>query len=211
MNPTVANILVKPAQFVADQGVASSSSAAALCTHLEGRSLLVEARPGLARLLFSIHEGRLLVTDGGEAAPDATLTGTPLNLVRLGLGDAEQLIRDGAATVSGDAEVAADFQVLLQMLRPDLEEELAKYTGDIVAHQAGRLAKGAANWLQRAGESLGRSTAEFLSEESRDVVGAVELHEFNAAVDILSADVERAEARLNLLRQDLQSRKAASR
>ena len=137
---------------------------------------------------------------GYHADPDATLTGSPLSLARMSGPDPQRVIREGDVSVSGDAEVAEQFQYLLELVRPDFEEELSRFTGDAVAHEAGRFARGLAGWADNAGRSLGRSLAEYLTEESQALVTRVEADEFCAEVDTLSADVDRLEARLRILR-----------
>jgi ubiquinone biosynthesis protein UbiJ len=47
-----------------------------------------------------------------------------------------------------------------------------------------------------AGQALTESGAEFLTEESRDVVGKAELHAFYDDVDAVHDDVERLAARI---------------
>ena len=207
MSSPASEMLVKPAQFIADKGIAASSSAAALCTHLEGRSLLVRVINAPVQMCFAVTDGRLIVSDVASDEPDTTITTSAINLMRLSVGDAEQLIREGGATVAGNEDVAADFQELFRLLRPDPEEELAKLTGDVFAHEAGRAVRGVAGWLERAGKSLGRSAAEFVTEETRDVAGEIELQEFCSDVDKLSLDVDRAAARLSALKRELDDKR----
>jgi ubiquinone biosynthesis protein UbiJ len=187
-----------PVQRLLDRGVRQSTTAAALCERLAGRSLGVDAGP--LQFGFAATGGRLLFSHGLPAAPDALIAGSPINLVRIAGGDAEQLIRQGQAKVSGDTEVAADFQALLRLVRPDWEEELARITGDAIAHEAGRAVQGFVSWAASARDSLGRSAAEYLTEESRAVISRTELEEFLAGVDTTVAAVDRLEARIALLR-----------
>ena len=103
--------------------------------------------------------------------------------------------------ISGDAEVAENFQALFGFVRPDPEEELAKVTGDVVAHEVGNIARGVMGFLGNSRDSLGRSVAEYLTEESRAVVNRTEHDEFCAAVDELSLATERLEAKVRILRE----------
>ena len=132
--------------------------------------------------------------------PDATLTGSPISLARLSGPDPQKVIREGDVVVSGNSEVAEQFQYLLQIVRPDPEEELSRITGDAVAHEVGRAARGLAGWLDTAAAGFNRSLAEYLTEESKVLVTRVEADEFNSAVDTLAADVDRLEARMRILR-----------
>lgn len=151
-------------------------------------------------LHFTVADGKLVCQPGRFAAADATLSGSPLNLARLAAADPEAVIREGHVRISGDADIASDFRALLDMVRPDWEEELSRYTGDVAAHAVGRAARGFADWASRARSSLGRSLAEYLTEESRDLAAAAEIQEFNREVDELAVAVDRCEARLRLLR-----------
>lgn len=157
---------------------------------------------GVAKLdlYFTVAAGKLICQPGRLAEADATLTGSPLNLARLAAADPEAVIRAGDVRISGDADIASDFRLLLDIVRPDWEEELSRYTGDVVAHEVGRAVRGLAGWVERAGNSLGRSLAESLTEESRDLAAAAEIQEFNREVDELAVAVDRCEARLRLLR-----------
>ena len=103
--------------------------------------------------------------------------------------------------ISGDADVANDFRALLQIVRPDWEEELSRVTGDAIAFEAGRAVKGFAEWAAKARHSIGRSAAEYLTEESRDLAAPAELEVFCSDVDQLASAVERCEAKLKLLRE----------
>ena len=188
-----------------DRSVGRSTTAAALCARLEGCSLQINPGHVAPPAYFEVRDGQLILSEGTIDQPDAELSGTPLNLLRLAGDDPEAAIRDGYVRVSGNSDVAAEFRALLNIARPDWEEELSQVTGDVVAHEAGRAVRGFGEWASRARTTLGRSLAEYLTEESRDLVTTTELDEFCAAVDTVSAGVERAEARLKQLRKQRQA------
>ena len=85
-------------------------------------------------------------------------------------------------------------------MRPDWEEELSHFAGDAIAHEATQALHGFAAWTSRVQRSLGRSLAEYLVEESRNLVAPAELEEFNEGVDQTAAAVDRLAAKLQLLR-----------
>jgi ubiquinone biosynthesis protein UbiJ len=200
---SINDLLLKPAQLLLDRGREQSTTAAALCARLEGKSLLVD--PGSAGLTMHliVRDGRLSIESGAIEAPDARLQGSPLSLARMASEDPEQAIRSGRVQMSGDADVAADYQALLEVIRPDWEELLSRLTGDVVAHEAGRFVGGVMGWAKGARHTLGRSLAEYLTEESRDLAATAEIEEFCAGVDQVSAGVDRAEARLKQLRASI--------
>jgi ubiquinone biosynthesis protein UbiJ len=197
--------LLAPVQFILDRGVAESSSAAALCARLEGKNLLMRpASEGLSTH-FMVTGGRLLLKSGMPESVDAEITGSLLGLMQLATDDPQDIIRQGAVHVSGDSDIAEDFQALLGFVRPDLEEELARVTGDPVAHEVGRATRSLFSWATRARHSLARSLTEFLVEETRDLASVTELEEFCSEVDRVSLGVERAESKLRLLREQIDS------
>jgi ubiquinone biosynthesis protein UbiJ len=200
-NSNPLSALFNPVQRVLDRGVARSTTATALCRRLEGRSLAVVTGVSALDMYFTVTAGQLLCKTGSLAEPDATLSGSPLSLARLAGDDPEAIIRAGHVRISGDADIATDFRALLNIVRPDWEEELSRVTGDVVAHEVGKAVHGLAGWAARARTSLGRSFAEYLTEESRDLVAAAEVEEFNRDVDVLAVAVDRCEARIRLLRE----------
>jgi ubiquinone biosynthesis protein UbiJ len=194
------DLLNRPANFWLARGVARSTTATALCERLNGKRMQIAPTNAALATYFEVIDGQLAMHAGLADAADATLSGTPINLARLSAGDPQAVIRAGDVRVTGDEDVASDFQALLQVVRPDWEEELSQVVGDVPAHEVGRFAAGAASWLGGAGKSLARSLGEFVSEETRSVATQTEIDEFCAAVDEVSVGVERLEARLAHLR-----------
>ena len=194
--------LLGPFESLVNRNIGASTPARALLRTLAGRSFAVEvgAPGGGARLRLRLAASELGLTAAQSDEPaDATIAGTPLGLVALLAGRAGGQLATGSATITGDADVAQAFEQLLGLARPEPEEELARLTGDIPARLAADAARAALSFGRRAGSSLTRSLAEFLTEESRDLVPRAELDAFAAAVDRLRDDVERAAARLAAL------------
>jgi ubiquinone biosynthesis protein UbiJ len=150
------------------------------------------------RLRLTATADGLSVRPAAEETSDAVIEGTPLSFLRLATGDAAQSIRAGGTEVHGDAEIADGFRKLLAAARPDLEEELSRLTGDVAAHTLAGFARDAIDFGRRARDTLARSTAEYLTEESRDLPVRVEVEEFLADVDRLREAVDRLDARLIL-------------
>jgi len=138
----------------------------------------------------------LTVRPAAEEPADAVIEGTPLSFLRLATGDAAKSIRAGGMDVRGDAEIAEGFRRLLEVARPDIEEELSRFTGDAAAHYIAGFARHAADFARRARDSLARSTSEYLTEESRDLPVRLEVEEFLDGVDRLREAVDRLDARV---------------
>ena len=168
---------------------------------LQGRVIAIELRgTGLTLYLFPGPDGVVLLGEyAGE--PDTVLSGTPLGLARLSLGDASGVLFAGEVTIRGDVETGQRFKAILDQLDLDWEEPLARLIGDIPAHRLGKLVRSTTDWARQALETLGRNTAEYLEYEARALATREDVAEFVADVDHLRDDVARLEARLARLRR----------
>ena len=101
--------------------------------------------------------------------------------------------------INGDAAVAQQLQKLVSELDIDWEEQLAGYTGDVLAFQIHKQARGFVNWLGQSSKSLLQTSSEYIREEKRLSPTQVEFERFHDQVTELKQDVERSEARLRLL------------
>jgi len=182
-----------------NRGLPRSPRARQLCAALTGRSVAVVV-PDIARLRVSSTGDTLAVTLE-DAPTEATIRGGLLSLLALTGDSAQKVLQRGEVTVSGDSEVAERFRELVQLLRPDPEEELALLIGDIPAHQLGRLARLGASFSVRAAETTLRNLAEYWAHERGDLVSRNEGEQFLRGVDALREDTDRLQARLALLAQ----------
>jgi ubiquinone biosynthesis protein UbiJ len=108
--------------------------------------------------------------------------------------------------IRGDAEIANSYRELIEAARPDLEEELSRFIGDMPARRLGQIARSVRTWARRARRTAGENIAEYLQEEGRDLITRPELEEFLRGVDSAREAVDRAEARLGRIERALMSR-----
>jgi ubiquinone biosynthesis protein UbiJ len=202
--------------------IAASTAAADVLAGLDGESFAVEVLGLGVRCVLRAQGERVVVEpqlvhpaavtstagrDGVDArggehrAASATLRATPLDLLRLARGADVASLKGTSAQISGSPEIAERFAALLKFARPDIEEALARWVGDVPAHALARAAQDAGGWLRRAAEALRMNTAEFLQEESRALPAALEAQAFYSDVERLRDGVERAAARLARLEQ----------
>ncbi len=102
----------------------------------------------------------------------------------------------GRLRVSGDAELARRLQRLAERFDPDWQQPFAAVFGDVLGVQIANTVASALRQARRAGREFAETTAEYLTEESRDVVGRDELNAFHDDVDALRDDVERLAVRV---------------
>jgi len=156
-----------------------------------GRSARFEAAP------FSIVLG--IADDGGfcaaEGEPSVTIA-VGLSALPLALADPPAAMKD--VRLSGDAEFAQALAFVLQNLRPEPEEELSRFVGDIAAQRiVGFLRLSASHWRELA-ERMLENTANYFVAEDPMLVPRAEVDAFNRDVDRLRDDVARLEKRIEL-------------
>lgn len=192
-------MLLAPIAALLNRSIADSTVARARCQQLQGKVLVVRVTGPDISIYARCEQGKLELLTRYDGEPHASLAGSPAALIGLVRPQPESAVRSGSVRIEGDAEVAQGFQQLFKAARPDLEEELSRLVGDVAAHQIGKVARGWLNFTQRAVRTFGQNVSEYLQEESRDVPARIEVDEFVAAVDTLRNDVDRIEARLELL------------
>jgi len=102
----------------------------------------------------------------------------------------------GRLRVEGDAELARALQRMAQRFDPDWQRPFVAAFGEVVGMQVAKGFASALKGARRAGAGLVATAAEYVVEESRDVVGRHELDAFHDDVDTLRDDVERMAARV---------------
>jgi ubiquinone biosynthesis accessory factor UbiJ len=191
-------VRLAPLESLLNRNLAASSAARALCQRLDAKVLALHVDGVPLSVYFKSHGESMTLHTEYQGTPDATLSGSPLSLLRLAGPAPEAALRGGSVHIEGDAEVAQTFSELLKAAQPDLEEELSRVVGDVAAHQIGNVARSALRFARRAQDTLMQNVAEYLQEEGRDVPNRTEAEEFLQGVDKLRDDVERLEARLSL-------------
>jgi len=187
------------AEALFNRNIAASTHAAGLARRLEGSSLEIEIQASM-RIRAAIGGGRLALLAVGSAPADAP----PADAVISGSVPAlMQMLKSGrpgqnqpAVQIRGDAEIADSYRQLFAAARPDLEEELSRFIGDLPARHLAQIAKSVRSWARRARRTAGENIAEYLQEEGRDLITRPELEEFLRGVDNAREAVDRMEARL---------------
>jgi ubiquinone biosynthesis protein UbiJ len=198
------------AEAVLNRNIAASSEAKALARRLENTSLQVNV-DGFTRVRAACLGGRLalLAADdasgeakpGAASPPDAVIAGSPPALLQMFKAAGPSAQTRSSVQIRGDAEIANLYRELFAAARPDLEEELSRWVGDLPARHLSQLALSVRTWARRARRTAGENIAEYLQEEGRDLVTKTEMEEFLRGVDGIRDGVDRIEARLKGLEQ----------
>lgn len=189
-------MLTQSIENLLNRNLPRSPRAGELVRELAGKSVRVEARGlGWVLLIESLGTSLRLAKNADDPVPGAEIVGSLMGLAQLAGSHPEEVIRRGEVLIRGDAELAQKFRELAMLLKPDVEEELARIIGDTPAHQAFRLVRMATGFGRRAASTGVRNVAEYFAHERRDLVPRAEAEDFYREVERLREDVDRLEAR----------------
>ena len=182
-----------------NRNLGSSPRARESCAALKGRRLKLVIRDLDLTIGFESLGDSLRISRQAEGEFHAEVEGSPVNLLAMAGPQPERLLKSGAVQVRGEVELLQRYRDLALLLRPDLEEELARLIGDSSAHRLAGLAKAALALGRRSASTAVQNAAEYFAHESRDLVPRAEAEVFLGEVDRLREDVDRAAARVEAL------------
>jgi ubiquinone biosynthesis protein UbiJ len=171
---------------------------------LDGRRVqLALDAPPLA-LQLTVSGGRFVVgpvprdvADEPDLAVHSTLVGLLSQLPFLKSEAAQaSTAKVGKLRIAGDAELARQLQKLADGFDPDWAKPFADVFGDVIGVQIANALRGALRFGRDSADTFARNSAEFLTEESRDVPARAELDAFHDDVDALRDRVERLAAKV---------------
>ncbi len=167
---------------------------------LHGRALTIDFKGAAPSLRLAVDGERLRVGPAFEGESALRVAATPGALLSLALArgrDASPL--PGRVEIAGDAELARRLERIASRFAPDFDEAFARTFGDVLGVPLARALRGALAWSAASARGLARDTAEFLTEEGRDLVARAELDRFLDDVDTLRERADRLDARVRRL------------
>jgi len=160
-----------------------------ICLHISGLEL---------KLYFLPDQNDIAVMGCYAGEPDTIIKGAPITLMRLSTSkNAAKTLLETNASISGNTQLGAEFSRILSEVEIDWEALLAKYVGDMVADQAGRIAYISSEWIKDATQTMQSNTTAYLTEEAGLLPVAEEVNYYLDQVDELRMSVDRLEARIN--------------
>ncbi|WP_375754066.1 SCP2 domain-containing protein [Vibrio sp. HN007] len=107
-----------------------------------------------------------------------------------------RLIKQEKIELEGDIKLVQSFSQLLKDIKPDIEERMSRYTGDIVAHTVVQGAKEIGCWVKKQARKHESHLAQVLTEEWRIAPPPLEVAFFCDQVDDVKNQAEKLESRL---------------
>lgn len=174
---------------------------------LDGRAVMVRLEPPGIGLVLSWTDGQMQVQVDPEGPADLALRASPgvllAQLLRALSGQAPQA---HGMQLAGDAELARVLAEVARHYRPDPGALLRPLFGEVIGQSLAEGLAGAAKLARRSLQRLAENGSDYLREESRVLISHSEQSELIDAIETLRDDVERAELRLQRLRQRLGQR-----
>jgi ubiquinone biosynthesis protein UbiJ len=191
--------LLGPCEAGLNRAIAASAAAAGRATQLDGKRLRLSVEGLGLDVDLVARSGRIELEWAQDAPPDVQLEGAPLDLLRIAAARANPLARlkETHASLTGDVRVAEAFAALLEEVRPDWEEAVSGWVGDVAAHEIGRLWRGSAAFARKSAAVFALDLAEYLQEERAVLPPPASVRAFHADVDRLRDAVERLEQRID--------------
>ena len=167
---------------------------------LDGRVIALHADgPNWEFFIYPNARG-VQVLDTSPKKPDVRISAPPTRLLQQALqaGRGESSVVAGM-NVEGDAELLSRFATLLNKVGFDPEEWLAKWVGDGAAYRVNQGIQSLLGWARNSASTLALDTAEYLREETRDLVHRADVEKWMDEVDQARERADRIAARLDRL------------
>ncbi|MDR2092119.1 MAG: SCP2 sterol-binding domain-containing protein [Azoarcus sp.] len=136
---------------------------------------------------FTIAEDGTFVASPADAAPEVTLT-LPLADTLAALGGGLEAVM-ASARIAGSADLADALVFVFRHLRWDIEEDLAKFIGDIAAHR-----------LVEAPRRLASAATGAFGEETAPLIGRAENERFARDIQALEAGLSKLEEQIGRMK-----------
>jgi ubiquinone biosynthesis protein UbiJ len=114
---------------------------------------------------------------------------------RIEEGEAEPAAFVSLGGIAGSSALADELRTLAKHLRPDVEEELSRFVGDVAAQRLVGTARSFMQWQVDALTRIGEGVAAYAVDERRALVRRAELGDFARQVEVLTAAIARLEER----------------
>ncbi|MFP6850579.1 MAG: SCP2 sterol-binding domain-containing protein [Pseudomonas sp.] len=182
--------------------LAMDSTALPRLARLSGRVIAVEcAAPNLQLFILPSASGLQLAAQwAGET--DCQLRAPAASLLRLATSkDKTSILHSPEVSLDGDSAVLLELAGILQDLELDWEYELSRWLGPVGSQLLGGHLRSRVSWTGQTLESLRLNLADYLSEESRSLVGKREADARFTELDSLKLSLDRLDARIERLAQ----------
>lgn len=169
---------------------------------LSGKVIAVDCHsPAISLYIMPDGEGMMLAANwAGEV--DCRLSAPAASLLRLATSkDKTAVLHSPEVELEGDSAVLLELAAVLQDLELDWEYELSRWLGPVGSQLLGSHLRSRVSWTSQTLDTLRLNLADYLSEESRTLVGQREADARFTELDDLKLALDRLDARIERLAQ----------
>jgi ubiquinone biosynthesis accessory factor UbiJ len=193
-------LLMSALETALNQYLALDKNRGVFLRPLAGKVIAVTIQPFAETIFLCPTANSIQLLDYSPYQPDTRLTGSILALGLMGLSSKPmRSIFSGEVKIAGDIDTGQKFQELFANLDINLEQQLARYTGDTIAHNISQFFHAGQNWSKESMETFRLNASEFLQEETRDLPAVPEMDIFYSQVDELRTGFDRLQSRVERL------------
>ncbi len=169
----------------------------------DGKRIRIQSDDWLI-LVVSIHQQGIHLSLHDDDACDTTIFGSISELIAIAIAnDKADALMNGDVDISGSSALVLDLAKIMQQLDIDWEALISPMTGGLIAHQIGKGFRNFIKWGKDSGQTLATSSKEYLEDEVQLLVPKPLAEHFASQVSDLRLATDRAEARLEQIRQQI--------
>lgn len=167
---------------------------------LQGKVLAIHSPSPAFTLYLLPHDQGIRLATHWEAPADCTLTAPVSRLLNLALSRHKtEVLHSADLDLEGDSALFLELAGILQSLDLDWEYQLSKWFGPVASGLIGSHLRSRVDWARNSVTSLRQDLADYLAEESRQLVGETEAQARFNEIDDLKLALDRLEARVELI------------
>jgi len=183
-------------EITLNRWIRGSTAAMQELARLAGKRIAVEVEGTNLCIGLAAFASEVEVDLGSQQEADVYIKAGPFELLELARAESIADLRAGRVEFRGNLNVADGFSRMLKLAKPELEDVLAAWIGNLPAAALGSSARRAAALGAHTLRALELNTAEYLTAETAAVATAAELEAFALDVETTRDDVARCEQRL---------------
>lgn len=192
---------LKALQTAVNHALALDETMPSKIAALHDKVIEIIISPLEVRFFITFEQNQFILLDVYEGEPDTIIRSSPMGLIRLSLLPASSVrsLFNDKIKITGDIELGQNIKKLFDQMDIDWEGHLAHFTGDVLAFQVGNLFRRGLAVKQHFSDSMRHNFRDYFQDELRLFPSGEEINDFFHDIDQLSLDVERLQARINLL------------
>lgn len=173
-----------------------------LLTPLMGRTMALHIKRPKIAIYFSFAEDSVHLSTERPEKVNTEIFTTLFQLMRLKLNPSPTPVNT-QFHITGDVDTAQLFNQVFQKHHIDWEEHLSKIVGDIAAYKMASLFRKSSTSMKANSEKFCADVTEYCQEEAVILPSQNEVEHFRRDTDELRLQVDRLQARINVLKNKL--------